>query len=336
VCHQPIAAESYGRHDGPGSSAVAMTKRKHETSYSPSFGLVTSRQVVLAIEEFKRLDKIGDDHDRVLIAKRVTLEKWRRSRIPVEFGRICIEVDYEDAKVTKNTRANLYVSKLPSLAHEAGCGEMQALLNSYGKANGNLLRNMGGTEHLPGSDRCPDTGLRPRNPPGENPQKPRLVTEFEVKHRGLARILQYNAELFAGIPQLRASFFLKVYSRHNVSREFAALALLFQRTPGGAVVPTDAVSCGTAPMDVRALRNLPPAIAGILRALPVPPAGAQTNPWPAALNPTITVPASDIFYWRDDPATGGPVLIPGAPPDAADLQICLWSLVSAINDFDPF
>lgn len=89
-------------------------------------------------------------------------------------------------------------------------------------------------------------------------------------------------------------------------------------------------------MDARAVRNLPPAIAGILRLLPIPPAGAQANPWPADVNPTVTVPAAALFYWRDDPVTGAPVLISGTPADAADLQICLWAIIRRIDACDPF
>ena len=60
-------------------------------------------------------------------------------------------------------------------------------------------------------------------------------------------MLLYNAELFAGIPQLRATFFLKVFPRHAESRRFKALALLFRRIDEG-VTCVDAVSCGTAPL----------------------------------------------------------------------------------------
>ena len=116
---------------------------------------------------------------------------------------------------------------------------------------------------------------------------------------------------------------------------FGALALLFRRLPGG-VICTDAVSCGTAPLHATVLHNLPPAIGGILRHLGIPPAITPANPWPAALNPAITVPAADLFYWRDDPATGAPVPIPGAPAAAADLRICLWSIIRRVNNHDPF
>ena len=164
---------------------------------------------------------------------------------------------------------------------------------------------------------------------------PRLICEIEITHRRLAEILNYNAELFAGIPQLRATTFLKVYSRHTVSRRFGALALLFRRLPGG-VVCTDAVSCGTAPLHQAALNHLPPAIGMILRDLGTPVALTLANPWPAALNPAITVPAEDLFHWRGDPVTGLPVLIPGAPAAAADLRISLWEIIFGVHMQDPF
>lgn len=97
---------------------MLCTTRKIETQikYTPSFGLVTSHQVTLAIEEFSRLGREGQDHGRVLVAQRVLLAKWRNSKIYFSFGKLRIEADYEDVKVTKKTRADLYISKLPGFA----------------------------------------------------------------------------------------------------------------------------------------------------------------------------------------------------------------------------
>ena len=316
---------------------MVSAKRKLETrtSYTPSFGLVTSNQVRLAIEEFNRLEGEGFDHGRVLVAQRVPLLKWRRSKIPSAFGRIVIEADYEDAEVTTATRADLYISKVPGLAHESGLVEINFQLGSYVRANGLLLQCGGGDMHLPGRDRCPDTAIRPVALHGENPRMPRLISEIEITHRGLQEMLVYNAQLFAGIAQLRAATFLKVYSRRPGSRRFGAIALLFRRLPGG-VSCTDAVSCGTARLHRTVLKQLPPAIGGILRDLGVPAVLSPANPWPAAQNPYLTVSAEDLFYWRNDPATGAPVPIPGVPAAAADLRICLWSIIWMINSHDPF
>ena len=317
---------------------MRVSKRKQsETQYTPCFGLVTSHQITLAIEEFKRLENEGSDHGRVLVAQRVNLAKWRRTTLLASFGSLAIEADYEDLEVTKETKADLYISKLPGLAHECGLGELSGQFWGYLTANGRILQCGGGTVHLPGRDRQPDTAMRPRVLPGENPLMPRVIGEIEITHRALREILDYNAQLFAGIPQLRAAFFLKVYTRHTASRRFAALALLFRRLPTG-VVCTDAVSCGTAPLRRSVVRSLPPAIGGILRLLGIPPVVTQASPWPAAVNPAITIPAADLFYWRDDPATGAPVPIPGAPaPGAApDLRICLWDIIQTVNTHDPF
>ena len=316
---------------------MVSKKRKcdNETSYTPSFGLVTSQQVGLAIAEFLRLEREGKEHGRILVAQRVDLARWRRSKIPSSFGRVVIEADYEDTQVTKKTRADLYISKIPGLAHESGLVKIITQLDRYAEANGNLLQAGGGDMHLPGKDRCPDAAIRPFAVPGENPRMPRLISEFEITHRGLKEILDYNAQLFASIPQLRATTFLKVYPRHVGSRRFGALALLFRRLPG-AIICTDAVSCGTDSLHVTVMRNLPPAIAGVMRDLGVPPALTPANPWPEALNLTITVPAEDLFYWRDNPATGAAMPIPGAPAAAADLRICLWSIIWMINSHDPF
>ena len=98
------------------------TKRKLdiETSYTPSFRLVTSHQVHLAIAEFHRLECEGKEHGRVLVAQRVPLVRWRRSQIPLSFGRVAFEADYKDSAVTKKTKADLYIAKVPGLAHECG------------------------------------------------------------------------------------------------------------------------------------------------------------------------------------------------------------------------
>ncbi len=149
-------------------------------------------------------------------------------------------------------------------------------------------------------------------------------------------MLRRNAERFADIPQLRASVLLKVYPRSGGSRTFAALAVLLRRLPGGAAAAADAVSCGTAPLPAAAARDLPADIRGVLRDLGAPPSVTPASPWPAALNPAVTVPAADLFHWRDDPATGRPVPITGAPPAAADLRICLWSVVWLVKAHDPF
>jgi hypothetical protein len=317
---------------------MRVSKRKRsETQYTPCIGLVTSHQITLAIEEFKRLESKGNDHGRVLVARRVNLAKWRRTTLLASFGSLAIEADYEDLEVTKETKADLYISKLPGLAHECGVGQLSVLFGAYYTANGDILQCGGGKVHLPGRDRENDTAMRPIDLPGENPLMPRVIGEIEITHRALGEILDYNAQLFAGIPQLRAAFFLKVYTRHTASRRFAALALLFRHLPGG-VVCTDAVSCGTAPLRRSVVHRLPPPIGGIIRLLGIPPAVTQANPWPAAVNPAITIPAADPFYWRDDPATGAPVLIPGAPaPGAApDMRICLWSIIRRVNSHDPF
>jgi hypothetical protein len=104
------------------TKGMVATKRKlHDlTSYTACFGLVTSHQVDLAIAEYRRLECAGLEHERILVAQRVPLAKWRRSQIPLSFGPVVFEADYEDAQVKKNTRADLYISKIPGVAHEIG------------------------------------------------------------------------------------------------------------------------------------------------------------------------------------------------------------------------
>eukprot|EP00291_Cryptomonas_curvata_P017266 CAMPEP_0172160624 /NCGR_PEP_ID=MMETSP1050-20130122/5660_1 /TAXON_ID=233186 /ORGANISM="Cryptomonas curvata, Strain CCAP979/52" /LENGTH=223 /DNA_ID=CAMNT_0012830405 /DNA_START=57 /DNA_END=724 /DNA_ORIENTATION=- len=223
------------------------------------------------MEEYDRLEREEKEHGRILVAQRVPLEKWRKSKIPSSIGQVVIEADFGDIEVTKKTKADLFIAKLPGLAHDCGLGDITFQLGVYKEATGDLFSVGGGNIHLPGRDRCPDTALRPYVLAGENPLMPRLIGEIEITHRGVHEILLYNAQLFAGIPQLRATVFLKVYSRDAASRRFGALALLFRRLPGG-VVCADAVSCGTAPLQATVVRSLPPAIGGILRHLGIPPA----------------------------------------------------------------
>ena len=93
---------------GPAYTTMSRTKRKHsETLYTPTFGMVTSHQIRLAIEEFNRLEREGVEHGRILVAQRVPKSKIRSS-----FGTVVIEADYEDINVTKKTRADLYISKV--------------------------------------------------------------------------------------------------------------------------------------------------------------------------------------------------------------------------------
>jgi hypothetical protein len=157
-----------------------------------------------------------------------------------------------------------------------------------------LLLCGGGDMYLPGKDRCPDTALRPFPPDGEKLPMPRLICEIEITHRGLEEFLEHNDHLFAGIPQLRATNLLKAYPRDAVSRRFGALALLFRRLPGG-VTCIDAVSCGTGPLHATIVRDLPPAVGGILRHLGVVPTElTRESPWPAAQNPNLLVPAETM------------------------------------------
>ncbi len=81
---------------------------------------------------------------------------------------------------------------------------------------------------------------------------------------------------------------------------------------------TDAVSFGTGPLHATVVRNLPPAIGGILmsrcvffllrpihgRPEPVCSCGSDSERGSSA--------AAGPCYWRDDPATGAPLPIPGA------------------------
>ena len=55
---------------------MSGTKRKYSgTSYTPTFGMVTSHQIRLAIEEFNRLEREGVEHGRILVAQRVPKSK---------------------------------------------------------------------------------------------------------------------------------------------------------------------------------------------------------------------------------------------------------------------
>jgi hypothetical protein len=107
------------------SSATMGTKRKQsENSYTPSFGLVTAHQVRLAMEEYDRLEREEKEHGRILVAQRVPLERWRKSKIPSSMGQVVIEADFEDIDVTKKTKADLFIAKLPGLAHDCGLGDL--------------------------------------------------------------------------------------------------------------------------------------------------------------------------------------------------------------------
>ena len=93
--------------------------------------------------------------------------------------------------MTKKTKADLYIAKLPGLAHDYyGLGDLTGQLWAFSLANGVILQCGGGTIHLPGRDRQPDTALRPIVLHGENPLMPCLIGENEITHRGLNEMLQ--------------------------------------------------------------------------------------------------------------------------------------------------
>ena len=102
--------------------------------------MVTAGQITLAIEEFKRLEREGDDLGRVLVAQRANLARWRKTKLLSSFGSLAIEADYEDIEVTRETKADLYISKLPGLAHDCGLGRLAGQYDAYITANGDFLQ----------------------------------------------------------------------------------------------------------------------------------------------------------------------------------------------------
>lgn len=303
--------------------------------YIPTFGFVDSHQAELALEEFRRLDAEGLKDIRILVAQRVPLIEWRGNSD--RFGGLILEADYEDTVVTKHTRANLYITKFPGHAHQSMVFSLLSQIGSYNEMTGNLLTG-GGTCKLPGKDRCPDATFFPEVVPGENPVLPRFISELEVTHRSVPEIERYVSSLFAGIPVLHYVFVHKVLSREVDTRRFAALSILFGRDGTGLATALDVVSCGTASLTPSVQNSLSANMLARLRELPVPAVVIKANPWLAdpVLNPFITVPAASLFYERDDPVTGLPVMVAGAPAPPPDLQIDLWKLTWAANVHDPF
>ncbi|ETV67338.1 hypothetical protein H257_16421 [Aphanomyces astaci] len=55
------------------------------------------------------------------------------------------------------------------------------------------------------------------------------------------------------------------------------------------------------------------------------------SPWQPPSNPTITVPATDLFYLRTDPLTHVRDLIPHANPHAQDFSLDLFRLFTRID-----
>ncbi|RLO00287.1 hypothetical protein DYB28_000403 [Aphanomyces astaci] len=106
------------------------------------------------------------------------------------------------------------------------------------------------------------------------------------------------------------------------------------RHAAGAPTITDAVSFGSAPlctieyvMDTLGYHGI-----RVLQS-PLNADGTRppVSPWQPPSNPTITVPATDLFYLRTDPLTHVRDLIPHANPHAQDFSLDLFRLFTRID-----
>ena len=292
-----------------------------------------SLQADLALKEFRRLDADGLKDIRILVAQRVPLIAWRQNSD--RFGGLILEADYEDIVVTKHTRADLYITKFPGHAHQNMLFCLETQIGSYNDMTGNLLC---GTCKLPGKDLCPDATFFPEVVPGENPVLPRFISELEVTNRSIPEIERYVSTLFEGIPVLKHLSVHKVLGRDVDTRRFEALSILFGRDGTGLATAQDVVSCGTASLTPSVRNSLSVNMLAHLRELHVPAVVVKANPWLAdlLLNLFITVTAASLFYERDDPVTGVPLMIAGTPAPPPDLPIDLWKLTWAAQVHDPF
>jgi hypothetical protein len=133
-------------------------------------------------------------------------------------------------------------------------------------------------------------------------------------------------------------FPLPSVSREVDSRRFAALSILFGSDGIGLATALEVVSCGTDSLTPSVRNSLSANMLAHLRELPVPTVVDKANPWLAdpLLNPFITVPTASLFYERDDPVTGVPLMVAGTPAAPPDLRIDLWQLTRVANVRDPF
>lgn len=97
----------------------------------------------------------------------------------------------------------------------------------------------------------PETALRPRHSTaGDSPIQPRLIVEVEFPQRSLPAAQSHCRRFFDMLPELRAVLLVKFFRRQE-DRTFACVAIVYLReAPGQSVVIGDAVSFGSAPLDL--------------------------------------------------------------------------------------
>ena len=126
-----------------------------------------------------------------------------------------------------------------------------------------------------------------------------VVFEVEVKHRSMPNAHAHCLEYFQ-IPELCAVVLIKIFPRRT-NGTFPALGILYRRNGEGMGSVRDVVSFGTCPLHAKVDRFLHENIPVPVRRLRTPPtdwALHSKNPWTAADQPYITVPAADIFRYR--------------------------------------
>ncbi|RLO12076.1 hypothetical protein DYB28_016019 [Aphanomyces astaci] len=161
-------------------------------------------------------------------------------------------------------------------------GEIARQLGNWDDANGLLLNGFSGRPlRFPTATREPDGVVSPDS----DRNVPRLVVEVELYHWSLKGTDKWAREYFGFIPKLQD---------------------LLLRNAAGAPTITDAVSFGSAPlctiqdvMDTLGYKGI-----RVLQS-PLNADGTRppVSPWQPPSNPTITVPATDLFHLRTDPVT---------------------------------
>ncbi|RHY88361.1 hypothetical protein DYB35_009374 [Aphanomyces astaci] len=242
--------------------------------YRSVFGMPKKKDFDKAIAEYQRRLGLDEIDIKVVVAQNVRVSDWLRSQLEVRSVKI--------HTVYNGDLCDVFITKVITGTHQSAVGEIARQLGNWDDANGLLLNGFSGIPlRFPTATREPDGVVSPDS----DPNMPRLVVEVELYHWSLKGADKWAREYFGFIPKLQD---------------------LLLRNAAGAPTITDAVSFGSAPlctiqdvMDTLGYQGI-----RVLQS-PLNADGTRppVSPWQPPSNPTITVPATDLFHLRTDPVT---------------------------------
>jgi hypothetical protein len=306
--------------------------------YLASTGRFDYRQVDKAIREFKNRVGSGRGNVRLLVARHIQVYKWTKSSLRYERRQVYFEVEFNGEKINKRTVGDLYITKARDGIQALAMSRLNDQSLSFMMQNRRFFTTYTGGDILSGIGRIREVdsylGLN---------QTVIGIFEADCKSRDLPAAHAYCLEHFVAQPNLRSVLLLKIFLRGRDYARMAVVAVLYLRRASGPTV-ADAVAFGTRPLD--AADAVPGPVARVLRSLPPIQPGPRgpglrqcANPWTAAQQPHITVPAADLFgRGGAGGAPGGAAAAPraarrkGSADRPTDFVVDLWPIFMEVNN----